>query len=319
MSSRGAIRARAAWLAAICAATLAGCYDIDILTAGAGAPTSDSGNTPIVEGGSLADGNVGGDGGNVGTDGSADDGAALDADIVDAGGADTTTPVDAGPSWKLYTRSVFAPTQWNNVPLDAVWTGANAPPPRNIRATVRLTNGRLLAMTDAMVYMRDGGTWVTPKTLASTMPLLVGRTFKGARHLSAGADGGGPVDLITFSDYPTAIIYSTDGDTFTFFDQRTVADSPGPISAPQGSKKSRWVICLIDPSKRGTSADYLNEYESFVGDPNVYFYDATPAWTNKWLFANAPLFAGTTGTPPETQIESGWHDDSAGVTYLIVR
>ena len=208
----------------------------------------------------------------------------------------------------------------NQASLVCEWKGpACVPPPQGIRAATKLNVvDHLIVITDDTVYIRAGQEWKPPRPLASTMPLLVGKPFRGALHLPAKVDAAMPTEHISFSVNPTAYIYETDGTNFTYFQSRTMTDSPAPISAPQGSKQSRWAITMLDPSKFGTPG-YLSEYEAYEGDGNVYFYDATPAFTNKWPFADCPLFSGTTGPPPEANIMAGWHDDSTDVTYLIVR
>lgn len=235
------------------------------------------------------------------------------------GATSDAPPADAGPSWKLYSRSIFSPTQWNHVDVAAVWSGPNAPPARDIRAAVKLNVvDRLLVLTADTLYMREAGVWAAPQPLSATMPLLVGRNFHGAMHTPDMVDGApGTTELVTFSDNPTAWVYRTNGVVFSFFDSRTLSDATGAVPTPQGSKHSRWAVTLIDGAKQGTN-DWLNLYEAYEGDPNIYFFNAT-GWAQMWAAASCPLFAGTTGTPPLDDVMAGYNDDQSGVMYLVVR
>lgn len=272
---------------------------------------------------SLTSANDGIDGGGEGQpDGASVVDASDDTAAVVEGGADTSTPVDAGPSWKLYSRSIFSPTQWNVVDVAAVWSGANAPPSRDITVVVQLNIAdRLLVFTADTLYVRADGTWRAPQSLSTVMPLLVGKSFHGALHTPEVPSDGGPAqtELVTLSENPTAFVYRTNGDTFSFADTRTLSDAQPPNKpAPQGSKRSRWAVTLIDDAKKGSAA-YLTVYEAYAGDPNIYFFDASPGWTNMWDAASCPLFAGTNGAPPFDDIMAGYNDDKVGTMYFVVR
>jgi hypothetical protein len=253
---------------------------------------------------------------------SVSDGAnADDAEPVDAGGADVVT----APPWKLYSNAEGSanPNAWNVVALDVAWSGPNAPPPRGIMAAAQLDDfPRLLVWADdGKFYVRDEGGWRAPVATATAFPALAGRDFRGCYHhpTNPGTAPASRVETLTFVDNPTAILYRyTALDAVQFISTVTMIDEPAPYGAPKGSKKARWVISHWNPAKYMTAA-YLAEYSGYDGDPYVYFFDATPATTNKWLFANAPLFAGKTNPPPQADIMAGFRDDALAINYLIVR
>ncbi len=250
-----------------------------------------------------------------------------DANVEDAGPADSATGdanIDAGPPWKLYSNSTMtASTTWNAVALDVAWSGPNAPPPRGIKAVTQLNDfPRLLVWADnGMFYVRDTAGWRPPVATATLFPALAGRDFGACGHQPS-TPGTAPADRVenlVFTDNPTAILYTYSAlDAAQYALTVTMTDETGPYGAPKGTKKTRWVLRIWDPSKYGT-AGYLADYSGFDNDPNVFFYDATPAPTNKWLFADAPLFVNKTNVPPQQNIRAAYRDDALGINYLVVR
>lgn len=259
---------------------------------------------------------------------SSDAGGSLDAttdtSTLDASTRDANPPVDAGAPWKLYSNATGnSPNVWNTVALDIAWSGPNAPPPRGIKAVTQLNDfPRLLVWADdGMFYVRDAAGWRTPQSTATTFPALAGRDFRGCYHQppNPGTPPANRVEELIFVDNPTAILYNyTALDGIQFVSTVTLTDEGGAYGAPKASKKARWVLRSWDPSKFGTAA-YLAEYSGYDNDPNVFFFDATPAPTNKWAFASAPLFQGKTNVPPQQDIMSGWRDDALWINYLVVR
>lgn len=238
-----------------------------------------------------------------------------DAAAVDAAGP----PADAGPAWQLYAKTDSFPNQWNVTSLEVAWTGANAPPPRGILAVAQLNNvDRLLVWTDeGRFYVRAAGAWLAPRTTTAVFPALAGLDFRGCYHQPNEPSPG--VEEIVLVDNPKAVLYTyTQADVITFESTVTLSDEPAPYGAPKGSKKLRWVTRSWDPLKADAST-YLAEYSAYENDPYVYFFDATARPTNKWLFADAPIFKATTSTPPETAIMSAWRDDAAKTFYMLVR
>lgn len=300
------------WGASGICVVLAACLDLSTLDESDGPvdgsrpdAVADSGSN--VEGGPILDGAID-------LDGAALDGAPDTPATVDGG--------DASTSWKLYVNGDGA-SAWNVVPLDVAWTGANAPPSRGIMAVAQLTDfDRLLVWADdGKFYVRDATTWRTPQTTAVVFPQLAGRDFRGCYHQPSvpNTPPASRVESLILVDNPTAILYDyLPDDTVQYTSSVTMTDEPAPYGAMKASKKARWVMRSWRPAQYG-SAGYLAEYSGYDNDGNVYFFDATPAPTNKWAFADAPIFAGKTNVPPRVDIMAAWRDDKIGAHYIITR
>ena len=263
----------------------------------------------------------------AGPDG-ADGADAREAAVIEAGTQDVTPRADAGPPWTLYSRSRNVDqNRWHSVPLDAAWIGPNAPPPNGIRAVTQLDAfDRLLVFADdGMFYLRDPSGWRTPRPIADVFgSTLAGVDFRGPGHVRPAPDAGAneQYETLLFSANPTAIIYKYfPTDSVQFLETVALVDEPGPYGAPKGTGKLRWNVVYFDPARYQTAqaAQYLQLYYGFDADPYVYLYDATLAPANKWLYADSPLFAGTTDAPPPDRIMAGWNDDAPRVTYFVVR
>ncbi|MBK6692136.1 MAG: hypothetical protein IPG50_08020 [Myxococcales bacterium] len=263
------------------------------------------------------------DAGPTGSDASSDVSPAPPDATPESAPLDSASPVDAGPSWRLYSNIDTAAhrTAWTDVDLASVWTGANAPPPRGIVAATKLTNfDRLLVWADdGRFYVQEAGVWKAPQETATVFPTLLGRAFRGAYHQPNKPTPG--VEEIVLVDNPAAFLFSySAADVVSYRSQVTLADEAGPFGAPKGTKKLRWVTRSWNPLNADAST-YLAEYSMYEGDDNVYFFDATALPTNKWLFSAAPLFSGKTNVPPKDSIAVGWRDDSpfSPVNYFIVK
>jgi hypothetical protein len=303
---------------AVVYALLAGCMDTAALENGPnGAGTS-------APGASSADSGVQSNEVTTGPPGVADGGSFQSP----ADGGSSTTGVDAGPqvtapSWMLYSNSDSAPNQWNAVPLSSVWTGTNAPPATGIRAAAQLDdfNHLLVWADDGNFYVRISGAWQTPKLTASEFPALAGRDFRGCYHQPSqpSTPAANKTESLGFVDNPTAFLYDYHANgNVSHVQDVTMTDEGGQYGAPKATKKARWVMRTWAPGQFGTAA-YLAEYSGYDNDAFVYFYDATPAPTNKWAFADAPIFKGKTNVPSQANIMVAWRDDALGTNYLIVR
>ena len=306
------MRAHAALVALVVSGTTAGCIDFGGLGASDEPVAPGPGDASVSDAGALPDAARGGDAAGV-----TDSGAGLDS----GGAPDGATSVDAGLPWKVYTTLDSSSGPFSVLGLDQVWSGPNAPPPRDIMVVTQLDEwDRLLVFSsDGKFYLRADGVWKPPQPIATVFPALAGRDLRGMSHQPAAPGSPQPhLENLTFCDDPTAILYTYSGtDGVAFAGQVTMTDEPPPYGAPKGTGRMRWALQYWRPAQFGT-AQYLADYYAFDNDPNVYLFDATPAPANKWLFANAPIFAHA-NPPPQTSIMAAWRDDKVGANYFVVK
>lgn len=113
--------------------------------------------------------------------------------------------VDGTCGLSLYTRDLTTPV-WTRRALSEVWSGANAPPPRGIRAADGgISYEAVVVADDGMVYRRVGGAWLAPVTCedvfdasAAQVTALSGATLFGNEYLFVFFVDGGVNKTHTF-------------------------------------------------------------------------------------------------------------------------
>ena len=228
---------------------------------------------------------------------------------------DESGTTDSPPAvvWNRYTFDVQAQT-WSSIPLDEVWVDPDAPPPRDIAATVSLTHfDRLwVVANDGTFYERLDGAWQSPTPLVDRFPMLQGLSVWSMAHVPGQEDD--TIEEVYFIDNPTAVIYEAheNGDV-EYSLTATMEDAPD--GAPQATGRARWYFTFADPSGIGTDPDWLQWYVAY-DDGNLYEFNAAFEWSS-WPITDNPFFGVAAGQPDPTQIQAAYHDDELGRIHFI--
>ncbi len=247
---------------------------------------------------------------------------AQDALPLDDGGA---PDVDAGPGapWTRYSldTSSAAGAPWTVTPLEQLWTGPSAPPPRGVVAAVQLVDfSRLLVITgDGTLYVQqDGGVWMSPMAITAAFPQITG-----------------PVDGITHIPYAFAVTLQPDAalveslllqkvpqywyyqylpnDQRVFERTGTTVDVPPP-GAPEGTGKLLANFEILDLGN-ADAAVHFRRFDVY-GDGNVYSFDAAATWTKTPLGAH-PFWSGRAGAPALGSIRATYYDQGSTTLHVI--
>lgn len=261
--------------------------------AGSGAGTGGSGGS-----GAGGAGGAGAGGGGAGGDGG-------------AGGAPPVV-------WKLHRYSRITQT-WQTFPLDQIWTGSGAPPPRYVSATVQLdvfpTKMLLVFMESGDYYLRRGSVWssarITSKFTRNTATVEAGYSVPWK------ASGTKPASEDVFlSSFPNVAIYSVNSSlTVTESTVQALKDDPAPNGAPTASYVSKWWTVMGDPEDYEPGVIWLDFLE-VLDDDALYAGDNSFVW-QRYFPASQHDYFQRPGAPNPTTLTAAYYEAEADVLNLV--
>lgn len=250
--------------------------------------------------GGTANGGSAGSAGNAGNSGS--------------GGSGGTPPV----VWKLHRFSLSTNT-WQTFPLDQVWTGAGAPPPRDISATTNLdvfsTPMLLVFTTSGQYYLRRGSVWSHAaigskfNRNSSTVEAAYSVPWNHTSNTSP------PKEDVYLSSFPNVGIYSVDSNlNITESSVQTMVDeaSPGP---PQGSVPSKFWTLVADADSYVMGGLWISLYE-MLDNGNLYQTANDFQWTQYAPASSFSIFQ-VTGAPNPNALTAAYYEVAGNVVNFV--
>ncbi len=233
----------------------------------------------------------------------------------DVSSTDTSVDSTSGPqeSWHRYSLDTVAGT-WSVVSLDALWTGANAPPSTGIAAAVSLTHfDRLFVLTeDGVVHEQADGVWQSPEPIARRFPMAAGIDVSSIVHVPGQAADDN--EEIFFIATPTAVIYRQfENGGLELVEVVEQQDEDG--GAPQGTVANDWGLTISDPTGIGSDADWLVWYRAFANG-EMWRFNAAAQWMVFPLEDN-PFFGVAAGEPDPLQVRAAYYDDAFERAHFI--
>jgi hypothetical protein len=287
----------------------------------------DRGSTGLPMNTTATDGETHGTGSAADTDtsgsGSADSGgetqAGGDTDSDGETGGVSPCAIEGTEVWRRHAYR-FATGTWDTPqPLDEVWVGPGAPPPRGIVAAASpVLSQRLFVMTESgCLHERVGAQWVE-------MPL--GERFveaSGSSPNMATAARWPDHDELTLIDNPTARVYNLSDQAEIVGEPLVVTLDDEDMGPPHATGTALWGFAMTDPELIDISAWYNAYY--FYDDGMLYWYNAGTAQApgNGWSSHVAqggtnPIFQGSSANEPDpAQIRAAYYSVQADRVYFV--
>jgi hypothetical protein len=272
---------------------------------------------------SAADSQGTGDGGAEGEEPTGDGTGSGDptdsGDDAETGDTPSVCEIEGDEVWRRHAFRLTTQTWDAPQPLDAVWVGAAAPPPRGIVAAATAAHSqRLFIITEAgCLHERIGAQWVE-MPLSQRFAETAGSSTKSATGAKWPSH-----DELTLVDNPTARVYelSTQGDVVG--EPLIVTMSDDPMGAPQGTGTALWGFTVTRPELMDIEP-WFDAY-SFYDDGFFYWMNAGTGsapgagWsTHPASGGSNPIFAGSSPNEPDPhQLRAAYYSASADRVYFI--
>lgn len=221
--------------------------------------------------------------------------------------------------WRRHAYRLATQTWDSPQPLDEVWVGPDAPPPRGIVAAASpVLSQRLLVITESgCLHERVGAQWIE-------MPL--GDRFVEASGSStniATAARWPDHDELTLIDNPTARVYNLSAEASIVSEPIVVTLDDENMGPPHGTGTALWAFAMTDPDLIDV-APWYNAY-FFYDDGMLYWYNAgtAAALGDGWSIHPAqggsnPIFQGTSANEPDpAQIRAAYYSTEADRVYFV--
>ena len=201
------------------------------------------------------------------------------------------------------------------LPLDALWTGPNAPPcdVGFVSAINVEVWGQLLVWADnGMYYRRVNGNWQTPEPTSDRWGVIANANIGASSYIAP--NGENVWAAVIFSTAGMAYSYELYEDGGTVYVQSLpLQDGPDP-APPSASLTAKWATtwCKLD---MWPNQSWLSSYLGF-DNGTLYQNVGFNSWSN-WPNANSPLF----GAPPPGfdpgAMEAGWGSTQPDRVYWV--
>ncbi|PRQ04081.1 hypothetical protein ENSA5_11290 [Enhygromyxa salina] len=284
------------------------------------AETSGDGDSGDGDGDTVGDGDGDGDGDSGDGDSGDGDSGDGDGDSGDGDGdsGDGDGDGDSGDG-DVCDRNLYVHhldnNSWDTQPLDAVWTGPNAPPCSvEPMATnyLEIWDQLLVWGADGFFYRRVGGAWQPPEPIADRWAVIADLPLDSV-HYTPPLNGSSSAVLV-FTSLPTAYVYEVFEDGSSTYDQSIeMMDEPLP-GPPQSSSRRNWAVVLANAELLG-QAEWWTSWQGF-DNGKVYRADGAFIW-DSWAENQAPVFVGAPGSLDPSTIEAGWGDYDLNRAYLV--
>ncbi|MCB9590132.1 MAG: hypothetical protein H6718_32260 [Polyangiaceae bacterium] len=248
---------------------------------------------------------TGGSAGNSGSGGSGGDSG--------SGGSGGAPPV----VWKLHRFSLSTNT-WQTFPLDQVWTGAGAPPPRDISATTNLdvfsTPMLLVFTTSGQYYLRRGSVWshasIGSKFFhnSSTVEAAYSVPWNHTSNTNPAKED------VYLSSFPNAGVYSVDSNlNITQSRVQALVDEAG-AAPPQGSVPPKFWTLVGDADNYVEGGLWISLY---VMLDNGNLYETANDFQWNWQPATSFYFFQTNGAPNPNTLTAAYYEVAGNVVNFV--
>jgi hypothetical protein len=242
-----------------------------------------------------------------------------DADSTGDTGETSGCFIEGAGVWRRHAFRLTTQTWDAPQPLDELWVGSGAPPPRGIVAAAATAHsGRLFIITEAgCLHERVGAQWLE-------MPLAERFAEAAGSYTKVATAAEWPdFDELTLIDNPTARVYELSARGNIVGEPLVVTMQDEPIGAPQGTGTAQWAFIVTDPSLIDVSA-WFDAY-SFYDDGTLYWWNAGTAAApgNGWSSypspgGNNPIFQGVSPHEPDpNEVRAAYYGASADRVYFI--
>ncbi len=273
----------------------------------AGWPNGGSSSGGAASGGTTNGGATAG--GSGGAAGSAAGGAGA------SGGSGGTPPV----VWKLHRFSLTTNT-WQTFPLDQIWTGAGAPPPRDVSATTNLdvfsTPMLIVFTTSGEYYLRRGSVWshasITSKFNRNSSSIEA--AYSTPWNAKSGTTPS--KEDLTLTSFPNVGIYSVDSNlNITDSTVQPLKDDASLAGPPQGSVAPKFYTVVANADDYVSPGIWLEIYE-VLENGNLYHTDNSFQWTR---YAPASTFSifQLSGAPNPNSLTAAYYEVAGNVVNFI--
>ncbi|MEZ4228817.1 MAG: hypothetical protein R3B89_06620 [Polyangiaceae bacterium] len=250
--------------------------------------------------------------GGAATGGAAGSGA---AGAAGSGGSGGKPPI----IWKLHQFS-FSTNTWQTFPLDQVWTGAGAPPPRDIAATTNLdvfsTPMLIVFTTSGQYYLRRGSAW-SHASIGSKFTRN-SATVEAAYSVpwNDKSNTTPPQENVYVSSFPNVGIYTVDSNLNVVASSvETMVDEASIQGPPQGSVPAKFWTVVADADDYVMSGVWLLLYE-MLSNGNLYETDNSFAWTRHSPASSFSIFQ-VAGAPNPNALTAAYYEVSGNVVNFV--
>lgn len=247
--------------------------------------------------------------------------------------------VYAGECGQRLSQRVFPVSgAWTSKPVSDLFVGASAPPPRGVVSAEMTSDGQrlLVFLDDGLVYERNDGVWLAPKTFADMFPspppvgcelalaAPIAATIAGDIAVTSGAD----FFITTTDEIPSTgigynVVRSTGEATLAFCSSAPDETSVG--GPPQDIVPAAYAF-IDQRAPFGTTHDALTAfkvhaglvYTQYSGMPSdvpacdlCYDADHPPEATSELAID------GQNGAPDVQSVVAAFHDSSTGILSAI--